>query len=69
MNEAQEHKDTTTYFAATDGYKTITMAPNKCVGGHTWTYGGTLNLKGVYCDCGSVVYAKPKYCQSCGHQL
>lgn len=48
----------------------VSGSTSKCLGGHTWTCSGVNTIsEGTLCDCGSVKYQNPKYCQACGHQL
>lgn len=53
MNPTPNHTDSTTF--------------PRCQNGHTWTWGGSIgmNLQGLPCDCGMVLYTESK-CDKCG---
>ena len=44
---------------------------NYCQTGHMWIFAGDVKeiAEGTLCDCGTVPYKKPKYCETCGQQL
>lgn len=61
---------TTTTASENEETLIITSSGGKCIGGHSWTYGGRdINLEGQICDCGMVIYEKPKYCDKCGQTI
>lgn len=42
----------------------------RCLNGHTWTYGGSIqyNLENHPCDCGAVLYHS-ELCKCCGQNV
>lgn len=48
---------------------TNSISTTRCQHGHTWTWSGSIgmNLQGLPCDCGLVLYTSLK-CGECGNE-